>query len=176
MDYPWYERISGSDTLCQGDFIYECPILIPPNEWNSEGGYNIDVRMLNCIILTQSCDLENKKVEIVLVCPFYNLEDFIERQPESSRRGKGRDNLIRSLKQGHLPAYHLLNKGESVGVNDFIVVDFRNVYGVHINFLENYIAHQESMVRLMPPYREHFSQAFARYFMRVGLPIGIEVN
>jgi hypothetical protein len=25
----------------------------------------------------------------------------------------------------------------------------------------------------MPPYREHLSQAFARYFMRVGLPSDI---
>lgn len=25
-------------------------------------------------------------------------------------------------------------------------------------------------LRLLPPYREHLSQAFARYFMRVGLP------
>jgi len=25
-----------------------------------------------------------------------------------------------------------------------------------------------------PPYREHLSQAFARFFMRVGLPIPIE--
>jgi len=24
--------------------------------------------------------------------------------------------------------------------------------------------------RRLPPYREHLSQAFARYFMRVGLP------
>lgn len=28
---------------------------------------------------------------------------------------------------------------------------------------------------LMPPYREHLSQAFARYFMRVGLPIYVQI-
>jgi hypothetical protein len=27
--------------------------------------------------------------------------------------------------------------------------------------------------RLLPPYREHLSQSFARYFMRVGLPVDI---
>ena len=26
-------------------------------------------------------------------------------------------------------------------------------------------------LRLLPPYREHLSQSFARFFMRVGLPI-----
>jgi hypothetical protein len=28
-------------------------------------------------------------------------------------------------------------------------------------------------LRLLPPYREHLSQAFARLFMRVGLPADI---
>jgi hypothetical protein len=28
-------------------------------------------------------------------------------------------------------------------------------------------------LRLLPPYREHLSQSFARFFMRVGLPIDI---
>jgi hypothetical protein len=30
-----------------------------------------------------------------------------------------------------------------------------------------------SGLRLCPPYREHLAQAFARFFMRVGLPIPI---
>ncbi len=28
-------------------------------------------------------------------------------------------------------------------------------------------------LRLLPPYREHLSQAFARFFMRVGLPVAV---
>ncbi|MBD5492017.1 MAG: hypothetical protein HDR16_07880 [Lachnospiraceae bacterium] len=31
-------------------------------------------------------------------------------------------------------------------------------------------------LRLCPPYREHLSQAFARYFMRVGLPVNIHLE
>jgi hypothetical protein len=31
-----------------------------------------------------------------------------------------------------------------------------------------------SRFRLLPPYREHLSQAFARFFMRVGLTIPVE--
>jgi hypothetical protein len=35
-------------------------------------------------------------------------------------------------------------------------------------------AHQMGdRLRLLPPYREHLSQAFARLFMRVGLPADI---
>jgi hypothetical protein len=28
-------------------------------------------------------------------------------------------------------------------------------------------------VRLLPPYREHLAQAFARFFIRVGLPVDV---
>ena len=34
----------------------------------------------------------------------------------------------------------------------------------------------EIRLRLCPPYREHLSQAFARYFMRVGLSINIHIE
>ncbi len=30
-----------------------------------------------------------------------------------------------------------------------------------------------SRLRLLPPYREHLAQGFARFFMRVGLPVDI---
>ena len=41
-------------------------------------------------------------------------------------------------------------------------------------FLEDLIAERGTKrLRLLPPYREHLSQAFARFFMRVGLPVDI---
>ncbi len=44
-----------------------------------------------------------------------------------------------------------------------------------ISFLESLIEKRGiPRFRLLPPYREHLSQAFARFFMRVGLPIPIE--
>lgn len=32
---------------------------------------------------------------------------------------------------------------------------------------------KKQRLRLLPPYREHLSQAFARYFMQVGLPVNV---
>jgi hypothetical protein len=34
-------------------------------------------------------------------------------------------------------------------------------------------AEQGDGIRLLPPYREHLAQAFARFFMRVALPVDI---
>jgi hypothetical protein len=51
------------------------------------------------------------------------------------------------------------------------VVDFLELYTLPRAFLESLLKGRGgSRVRLLPPYREHLSQAFARFFMRVGLP------
>jgi len=68
-DYPWYKIVEGDECLNQGDFVNECPIIIPPSEMQE--GEECDVRILNynVIIMSQSCDLENKKIDLVLLCP-----------------------------------------------------------------------------------------------------------
>ena len=51
------------------------------------------------------------------------------------------------------------------------IVDFHSVHTVPRVFLEGLIAERGTKrLRLLPPYREHLSQSFARFFMRVGLP------
>jgi hypothetical protein len=74
-----------------------------------------------------------------------------------------------------LAAYHLLNKHEGL-FEDYLIVDFKNVYGIHRTTLEEIIKNMDKRIRLLPPYREHLSQAFARYFMRVGLPQDIAIE
>ena len=56
---------------------------------------------------------------------------------------------------------------------DYLLVDFRTVYGVHFDTLLDLIRKSTRRLRLLPPYREHLSQGFARFFMRVGLPVEI---
>lgn len=177
MEYPWYTELpSGDETLEQGDFITDCPVVIP-SVTNLEEGMEVtaNVEIYNVVILTQSCDLENGKVENVLVCPYYWFEDFMKGLPEGDQKKKGREKKVRELKQGLQPAYHALNKDAEKGLSDNPVVDFRNVYGVHIDYLKEHVKAQEKRIRLNPPYKEHLSQAFARFFMRVGLPAGIEM-
>ena len=60
----------------------------------------------------------------------------------------------------------------SMGVR---IVDFGRIFSLPKVFLRQFAATQEKRLRLCPPYREHLSQAFARFFMRVGLPQDIEL-
>jgi hypothetical protein len=51
------------------------------------------------------------------------------------------------------------------------VVDFHEVFTLPRPVLESLLrARGRVRPQLLPPYREHLSQAFARFFMRVGLP------
>lgn len=176
MDYPWYEVISNSNELQQGDFIKSCPIIVPPNSFNIDEELDIEIKLIDSVLLSQSCDLLNDKIEIVLVSPYLSLKYFLDSLPtEQTNTPKAKKKVIDNLRQGHLPGYHLLNKSDGI-FEDYQVVDFRNVYGIQINSLKTIALSLENRIRLLPPYREHLSQSFARYFMRVGLPQDIKVE
>jgi hypothetical protein len=166
-DYPWYEVVSEEDELMQGDFIKDCPVVIPPSEISDD----IKVRIINydVVIMSQSCDLVQRKLDLVLVCPVWFLNEF-EKKSDFFKSKKGKE----ALRQGNVPGYHLLNKCEIDGFQtDYLVVDFRNVYSVPFDFIVGLAKGRGKRLRLLPPYREHLSQAFARFFMRVGLPVDI---
>jgi hypothetical protein len=172
-DYPWYTVVEGPD-LRQGDFLNQCPILIPPEDFQipdpaEPAEIKVGVQMYDVVIMSQSCDLEQEKLDLVLVCPHWSLEqiatgnDFLK-----SSAGK------ETLRRGNLPGYHLLAPCELTEANQGArVVDFRTVYSLPYKFLKNFAIKSGRRLRLLPPYREHLSQAFARFFMRVGLPVDI---
>jgi len=167
QQYQWYDIVKGDDDLMQGDFIRDCPVVIPPSEISDE----IDVKIINynVVVMSQSCDLVQRKLDLVLVCPIWPLSDFEKRSDFfESKEGK------EALRRGNVPGYHLLNKCEIEEFKtDYLIVDFRSVYSVPFNFLLELSKKRGSRMRLLPPYREHLSQAFARFFMRVGLPVDI---
>jgi len=159
-DYPWYQITEDLDLL-QGDMIRNCPILVPPPDLGPEVGaapMDVTFQTYNVVVMSQSCDLVQGKVSLVLVCPHWTVTDFKEQNPDLATP----KNLER-IRRGNLPAYHML-----AACNDF-----RNVYSVHISSLKAHVARNPRRLRLLPPYREHLSQAFARFFMRVGLPVDI---
>ena len=53
------------------------------------------------------------------------------------------------------------------------LVDFHRIFSLPLEFMRSLAQTRGPHLRLLPPYREHLGQAFARYFMRVGLPADI---
>ena len=160
--YPWYSLVTG-DLLEQGDLLSACP-LVRPTATNEFLRHSADV-----VILSQSCDLAHDKLEIVQVCPVWPL-DQLAAEIDYFRGKRGRE----ELRRGNLPGYHLLNRCELAGhATDYLICDFRSLFGTHVAVAKALAAAQSPRVRLLPPYREHLAQAFARFFMRVGLPVDV---
>ncbi len=182
MPFDWYQYItSPSREITQGDIIQNCPIplvgadiykaLMLIDDDNSDDSEIETIETIECdvVVLTQACDMFNSKVDSVVLCPVWKLSEMVKKEPFNGAKVRER------LRTGRLPAYHLLNESTAKEyVMDFCVVDFHKLYTLPKAFLEEYVSKLERRIRVLPPYREHLSQAFARYFMRVGLPTDID--
>lgn len=177
QSYPWYELVSGSSIL-QGDFIDGCPVIVPYSDLDTQTSQEtskLKARITDCnvVVMSQSCDIEHGKNDLVLVSPYWPLEEYGQKPP-NSKSSKEFSKWKEALRKGNVLGYHLLNKCELEGIKrDYMVVDFRNVYSLPLEFLKVLADKADKRIRLLPPYREHLSQAFARFFMRVGLPADI---
>lgn len=169
--YPWYRIVQNTDKIEQGDILSSWPVIIPTEWINGEGSIDTDIDEYDMIIMSQSCDIQNNKIDNVLVCPILLLDEMTKYSSRGDRN---------KLKKGEIVGYHLLNKCEIEGLsecglsklaNKYSVVDFRNAYSIPLKFLTAGVGVRgEKRLQLLPPYKEHLSQAFARFIMRVGLP------
>jgi hypothetical protein len=172
--YPWYGPVSGPD-IQQGDILLGCPIFeIPPEAATAQASAHVvKVTRQDVIVLTQSCDLVIRSngecgVDEVILCPILFKSDLRE-DPEFGRRNAWND-----AKRGKMPAYHVLNRCDLEGCSlDYMLVELSRVYSLSVRLVRDFAAGQTPRGRLLPPYREHLAQAFARFFMRVGLPVDI---
>jgi len=165
----FWTSVAG-EGLAQGDYLFDCPVPIFPADYGqTEGSSSVQVRRADLIVVTQSCDLENAKVSLVALCPILSIE-LLKTVDEKY----GRPDRLEEIRKGRIEALHMLSSPEwpedSWGVR---IVDFREIHSLPIAFLSGHAARAGTRWRLRPPYLEHFSQAFARFFMRVGLPSAI---
>ncbi len=191
MSEPWYEVVEANVSLTQGDLIFDCPLLawqekdrLPLLDVASINSlkHRIEVYREDVIVMTQACDLEHGKIENVVLCPHLPLSAFRQiwqtwmmgRQQSPSEKAWKR--TCEDIANGYVWNQAFLNRAELPNMQTEIrVVDFHDVFTIPRNFLEDLLKERQSnRLRLRPPYREHLSQAFARFFMRVGLPQSIE--
>jgi hypothetical protein len=171
MNEPdWYEVRNG-DVVRQGDILFGFPVAVVPElPWPIPPDHKpaVDLETYDLVVMTQSCDLENDKVEEVLFAQVLNWQKVVEPTPKDSifRSTKFRTVLV----EGNAPGLSLLHKREEEPKLPWSIVDFHRLFTVPKGFVKKFAAGCGSRLRLCSPYREHLAQAFARYFMRVGLP------
>ena len=169
-EYPWYGTVDGDD-IEQGDILENCPVFLPPDDLDlaSPETATFPWEDRDVIVMSQSCDMvkSREKVTEVLLCALWNQSELIEGHLATP---KG----MEDARRGNLPGFHVLAECSLSGFEREVrVVDFRRIYSLPISFIRRRLLSSGPRIRLLPPYKEHLSQAFARFFMRVGLPVDI---
>jgi hypothetical protein len=169
MESFWQELKGYS--LAQGDLIPTCavPVIRPDFDQASKSTSTptpVDVQEFDLIIMTQSCDLENGKAPLVACCPIHTLREFESANIDFAKVGQWE-----RVRQGRVEGLHLLASPTTPEDKwAAYVVNFRIIHSLPFGYLTTHAASLSGRWRLRSPYLEHFSQAFARFFMRVGLP------
>jgi hypothetical protein len=153
--------------LAQGDFLPDC--AVPIFFVSGAEAEEIPTLEYDLVIVTQSCDLVNQKATLVACCPIFPIEVFEQFNTDFQSKGRWEE-----VRKGRMEGLHLVGSRTEPGNNRLAsVVDFREIYSLPFDYLTKRAAELGPRWRLAPPFLEHFSQSFARFFMRVGLPASI---
>lgn len=161
----WYEQVVDAD-LMQCDLLAGLAIPIPvgePADYARSDSPAIEVVTADVMVVSQSCDLVQKKTEWVTVAQYERWEAVSAEMGSSKRR-----DLQKQVRRGLIPHWALLNRHDPM--LDWSIVDFRQLFTLPRSYLEAHAASIGPRLRMQSPYREAVAQAFARYFMRVALP------
>ena len=158
------------DSLEQGDYLPDCWIPVVGADFDpAVAEPEISVGRGNLVIVTQSCDLANDKISLAALCPIAALATWEQLNLDYAKRG-----FWESVRQGRREGLHMVSAfADAIDGRNALVVDFRQIFSLPVAYLKQHASSLGSRWRLQSPYREHFSQAFARFFMRVGLPSAI---
>jgi hypothetical protein len=179
IQFPWYGIVAGETPLEQGDFLDNFPTPIPHFDTLTSSvieGQKIQgkviIKTLNMVVLTQSCDFQDLgDDDQVILCPRFDYLSLFTVHTD----WKPKDIWKRLLK-GDIINLHLLNKSDiDFSKFDYQVVTFNEIYSIPYRFIKNESLTQPKRIRLLPPFREHLAQAFARRFMRIGIPSDSEL-
>ncbi len=178
MDYKWYELLQNSEDITQGDIIKGCPVteLLETSEIN-EDIMQSKIIFVDGIVMTQACDIANNKAKNIVICALFSKSDFEAQQLAEGKTKKQIDGILDSICKGQQNSLHIINNFNSDDFSqDYYIVDFKSIYTLPIGIVKKTALNNNIRLRLCPPYREHLSQAFARFFMRVGLPVNIKLR
>ena len=166
---PFWKSTSDS-LLMQGDYLPNSLVpVIPPTFGPSTQSTDLVIHTVDLLIVTQSCDLANAKSGMVALCPIHPIKLFETVNPSFAKKGAWEE-----VRKGRREGLHLLaSPTNPTNGHEALVVDFREIYSLPFEYLTHHATSLGDRWRLDSPFLEHFSQAFARFFMRVGLPSSV---
>lgn len=174
---PFWTSINEA-ALRQGDLLPGCWVPEFPPDFAVQTAETriIQADQANLLVMTQSCDLEQGHVSLVALCPVWSIPEFEAAQAsqDRSKSVKSWRDYWNNVRKGRSPTLHLLASPTTPNAaRAALLVDFRAIYSLPFDYLTRHAGELGDRWRLRSPFLEHFSQAFARSFMRVGLPSSV---
>jgi hypothetical protein len=159
----WYQVVDGN-SLEQGDILTD--LTTPRAIIDSNGQGVIRIGVGTYVVLSQTCDLENDKVQEVLLANVIAYQQLAHEVGSNARSRKFREALI----QGSDIAYFLLHEFAGPPRLEWSVANFHQLRLADIASCRNQASNLGPRLRIIPPYKENLAQSFGRYMMRVALP------
>ena len=151
-----------SDPLYQGDVIDSCPLIFWDCFQSDDEVIRKPVEIDCCVIvLTQSCDLANKKATRVQVAIVHETKSLVD-------QGVLKAKTIRDHVRLHkVFGWYFLEQSDLLSES---IVALRDIHTVPRLLLEDLVSRDQRICTIVSPYREHLAKHFADTFSRVALP------
>lgn len=193
--HAWYDIVEDG-TLLQGDILSECQVLLPSMVTTVDAmilsrdpkpSVPLQIIAGDLIIMSQSCDIKNDKTPLVVVCPVFSLTKLAEAAPSEWKRSNPEEEATDKKVQGWLKTQVTQTHRRDI-ISRYMIppiehrkikrglrfVDFGHTFSVMYPDLQAMAHSQKQWLRIKSPYREHLSQAFGIFFMRVALTTRID--
>lgn len=165
-DFPWYEVISNSIQLEQGDILENWVVNVP-----KPGNGEVVEEYYTLILMTQTCDIEDN-IPHLIFCPVWTQKQLADVEPTFNKPA-----TIGNLRKGYMVGFYPINKCEVAPlIRSWRIVQFQRIIEIETDSVIKNHSILNARLRLLPPYRESLSQAFARFFMRIGLPVPVDTS
>lgn len=178
----WYREVPNSAPVDQGELLFDFPILgVKPNcpvdevlAGNEEAGLDALISLTDVVVVSQACDIENDKIEFLVLAQVWDAGQFIPREEEraSPNEARGRrKQFFKDVRRGLRPNFVLLGRHAGDFDLGYQLVDLSRIYTSSVEFVEYYRTHaRRPRLRLNTPHRELLNQSLGHYFSRIGLP------
>lgn len=159
-----FHRPAAADRLDQGDIIRDCPLVrFTLYDLHNPDAAEISSGRERVVVLTQTCDLAQRKVTHVVVAVAIEAAEVIT-------QGQLKATDIRGpVRAGRVFGWYFLPSDKATGLPE-LIVDLRQLHTVPLELLEELCRSGHREARIPPLYREHLSKHFADTYSRIGLP------
>ena len=115
------------------------------------------------LVLTQTCDLAQKKSSVVLVAAVREAAEMVRQGVLKAVDVQG------PIRGGRVFGWYYLPSFEPSGLPE-AVVDLRQIHTIRRDLLTSLCLNGKRRGRIRPLYREHLARHFAETYARIGLP------